>query len=105
MGCLCLSLLISPLAVAIADLNQLMPIALQIGFLSAPILFFKPSLGAFGWIANLNPLYGWVQLARDPFLGTPHWGWQWLALVLQLLVAALLLLRLERQRMRIVRWL
>ena len=73
LGCLWLTLLIAPIAVSIADLQQLMPVLLQIGFLSSPILFYRQSLGSLSWITNLNPLYAWVRLARDPFLGQPHW--------------------------------
>ena len=100
-----LTLLIAPIAVSIADLQQLMPVLLQIGFLSSPILFFRQSLGSLSWIANLNPLYAWVRLARDPFLGDPHWGIQGLVLIGQLLIVIGLLTRLETKRMRIIRWL
>ena len=105
LGCLWLTLLIAPIAVSIADLQQLMPVLLQIGFLSSPILFFRQSLGSLSWIANLNPLYAWVRLARDPFLGDPHWGIQGLVLIGQLLIVIGLLTRLETKRMRIIRWL
>ncbi len=105
LGCLWLTLLIAPIAVSIADLQQLMPVLLQIGFLSSPILFFRQSLGSLSWIANLNPLYAWVRLARDPFLGDPHWGIQGFVLIGQLLLVIGLLARLETKRMQIVRWL
>ena len=105
LGCLWLSLLIAPIAVSLADLHQLMPVLLQIGFLSSPILFYRQSLGSLSWVANLNPLYAWVRLARDPFLGQPHWGIQALALAGQLLLVLLLLARLDRRRMAVIRWL
>jgi ABC-type polysaccharide/polyol phosphate export permease len=105
LGCLWLSLLIAPIAVSISDLNQLMPVLLQIGFLASPILFYRQSLGSLSWVANLNPLYAWVRLARDPFLGHPHWGVQGLVLGGQLLLVLLLLTRLDRRRMAVIRWL
>ena len=105
LGCLWLALLIAPIAVSIADLNQLMPVLLQIGFLASPILFYRQSLGSLSWVANLNPLYAWVRLARDPFLGHPHWGVQGLVLGGQLLLVLLLLTRLDRRRMAVIRWL
>ena len=105
LGCLWLTLLIAPIAVSIADLQQLMPVLLQIGFLSSPILFYRQSLGSLSWIANLNPLYAWVRLARDPFLGHPHWGIQGIVLIGQLLLVIGLLAQLETKRMRIIRWL
>ena len=105
LGCLWLTLLIAPVAVSIADLHQLMPVLLQIGFLASPILFYRQSLGSLSWVANLNPLYSWVRLARDPFLGHPHWGVQALVLGGQLLLVLLLLARLDRKRMAVIRWL
>ena len=105
LGCLWLTLLIAPIAVSIADLHQLMPVLLQIGFLASPILFYRQSLGSLSWVANLNPLYSWVRLARDPFLGHPHWGVQALVLAGQLLLVLLLLARLDRKRMAVIRWL
>ena len=105
LGCLWLTLLIAPIAVSIADLQQLMPVLLQIGFLSSPILFYRQSLGSLSWITNLNPLYAWVKLARDPFLGHPHWAIQGLVLGGQLLLICWLLERLDRKRMAVIRWL
>ena len=104
-GCLWLSLLISPIAVSLADLQQLVPILLQIGFLASPILFYRQSLGALAWVTSLNPLYVWVRMARDPFLGNPHWGLQSLALIMQLALAAFFLWRIDRRRMAVIRWL
>ena len=105
LGCLWLSLLISPIAVSLADLQQLVPILLQIGFLASPILFYRQSLGALAWVTSLNPLYVWVRMARDPFLGNPHWGLQSLALIMQLALAAFFLWRIDRRRMAVIRWL
>lgn len=51
-----------PLAVCILgarfrDFYQLVPIALQLGFLLSPILYDKKNLGRFGWTADFNPIY------------------------------------------------
>ena len=105
MGCLWLTLVIAPIAVSIADLQQLMPVLLQIGFLSSPILFYRQSLGSLSWITNINPLYVWVQLARDPFLGNPHWAIQIIFLACQLFISIMLLTRLEQKRMSVIQWL
>ena len=105
LGCLWLTLLIAPIAVTLADLHQLMPVLLQIGFLSSPILFYRQSLGSLSWVAQLNPLYAWVRLARDPFLGQPHWALQALVCVGQILLVLALLDRLDRRRMAVIRWL
>jgi len=39
------------------DLFQVIPIMLQLTFLSSPILFSKVNLGAHQWIANSNPFF------------------------------------------------
>jgi ABC-type polysaccharide/polyol phosphate export permease len=78
---------------------------LQIGFLASPILFFANSLGRLAWLTRLNPLYGWVCLARDPFLGRMDWGFQLGIAAIQVLLVLLLLRWLDRQRMAVIRWL
>ena len=105
LACLWLTLLIAPIAVSFADIHQLMPVLLQIGFMASPILFYRRSLGALGWVSDLNPLYAWVRLARDPFLGQPHWVLECLVLLGQVLLVLLLLARLDRRRMAVIRWL
>lgn len=105
LGCLWLTLLIAPIAVSLADLHQLVPVLLQIGFLASPILFYPQSLGTLSWVSDFNPLYAWVRLARDPFLGQAHWGAQGLALIGQVLLALWLLKRLDQRRMAVIRWL
>ena len=45
------------------DISQLVPIALQLLFLTSPILYRKESLGSLSWITNLN----FVYQILDPF--------------------------------------
>ena len=44
-------------SVRFTDIAQLVPIALQLVFLTSPILYRKESLGSLGWITNLNFIY------------------------------------------------
>jgi len=46
-----------------------------------------------------------VRLARDPFLGQPHWALQALVCAGQILLVLALLDRLDRRRMAVIRWL
>ena len=69
LGCLIFSLIMSPLAVLLPDICQLTPIFLQISFLASPILFYRQSLGNLYWVSNLNPLYLWIRISREPFIG------------------------------------
>lgn len=66
-------LLLCLLGARFEDLYQLVPIILQLLFLSSPILFKKDLLGAMKWIADLNPLYQVLSDYRDALiLGEPR---------------------------------
>ena len=45
------------ISVRFTDIAQLVPIVLQLVFLTSPILYKKESLGSLGWITNLNFIY------------------------------------------------
>ena len=49
--------LICVISVRFNDIAQLVPIALQLVFLTSPILYRKESLGSLGWITDLNFIY------------------------------------------------
>ena len=49
--------LICIISVRFNDIAQLVPIVLQLVFLTSPILYRKESLGSLGWITNLNFIY------------------------------------------------
>ena len=45
------------ISVRFNDIAQLVPIVLQLCFLTSPILYRKESLGSLSWITNLNFIY------------------------------------------------
>ena len=49
--------LVCLISVRFTDIAQLVPIVLQLVFLTSPILYRKESLGSLGWITNLNFIY------------------------------------------------
>jgi len=49
--------LICLISVRFTDIAQLVPVILQLVFLTSPILYRKESLGSLGWITNLNFIY------------------------------------------------
>ena len=49
--------LVCLISVRFTDIAQLVPIVLQLVFLTSPILYMKESLGSLGWITNLNFIY------------------------------------------------
>ena len=52
------------ISVRFNDIAQLVPIVLQLVFLTSPILYRKESLGSLGWITNLNFIYKVLEPLR-----------------------------------------
>ena len=102
LGALWLSLLVAPIALRLPDLVPLIPLGLQLAFLGSPILYFSSSLGRFSWLVQFNPLYLWVKLARDPWLGLMRWDLQLSVFTVQILLVILLIPWLDRQRLQLV---
>ena len=50
-------LIVCLISVRFTDIAQLVPIVLQLAFLTSPILYRKESLGDLAWITNLNFAY------------------------------------------------
>ncbi len=51
-------------SVRFTDIGQLVPIVLQLVFLTSPILYRKESLGSLSWITNLNFIYQFLDPLR-----------------------------------------
>jgi ABC-type polysaccharide/polyol phosphate export permease len=96
-------LIISPLAVILPDICQLTPIFLQISFLASPILFYKQSLGKLYWVSNLNPLYFWIRIAREPYIGNLNLSLQICFLVSQVVLVFTLIIWVDKLQMKLVR--
>ena len=54
--------------VRFTDIAQLVPIILQLVFLTSPILYRKESLGSLGWITNLNFIYQVLDPLRESII-------------------------------------
>ena len=63
-----LPLIVGLLATEFDDIAQVVPILLQVLFLSSPILYKKIELGQNAWIANYNILYTMLELARSSII-------------------------------------
>ena len=61
-------LLICLISVRFTDIAQLVPIVLQLVFLTSPILYRKESLGSLGWITNLNFIYQILDPLRESII-------------------------------------
>ncbi len=64
-------LLICLISIRFTDIAQLVPIILQLVFLTSPILYRKETLGDLSWIANINFIYKIL----DPFRTSVIYGY------------------------------
>jgi len=64
------------ISVRFTDIAQLVPIVLQLVFLTSPILYMKESLGSLGWITNFNFIYQILDPVRisiiDGYINYQH---------------------------------
>ena len=98
LGCLWISLTISPLSLRCPYIAPLIPVALQLSFLASPILYYSKSLGKLAWLVNLNPLFQWIRLARQAWTEQFDWRLQFGVLLLQLVLVLIMIKYLDRQR-------
>ena len=63
-----LPVIICLLSVRFTDFAQLVPIVLQLVFLTSPILYRKESLGSIEWITNFNFIYQILDPLRESII-------------------------------------
>ena len=71
-------LLLGTLAARFRDLPQVIGSLLQVGFFMTPILWKPDMLGNRIYLADVNPLYHFIELVRGPLLGTAPAALSWL---------------------------
>ena len=75
-------LIVCLISVRFTDIAQLVPIVLQLVFLTSPILYRKESLGSLGWITNLNFIYQVLDPLRESIInGTINYQNSFLLLI------------------------
>nr|MBA2486620.1 ABC transporter permease [Nitrospira sp.] len=103
--CVSLSILIAICCTRYRDLSPIVANSLQVSFFLTPILWEPSALRSLAWIAQLNPLYHWIEVIRQPLLGclpdTTHYLWT-MGSIGALGMSCLWLL--GRQRDRIAYW-
>ena len=101
--CLSAQIIFALLGVRYQDFYQLLPLFLQLSFLSTPILFNKLHLGGKQWIASWNPLYRILEPVRRAAIhGDINLPVQLFCLGLNILILALLMRTLNKNRQRIL---
>jgi ABC-2 type transport system permease protein len=105
------TLILGIVAARFRDVKPLVAAIVQLLFFFLPISWpldtFVQKVGAAGvWIIQLNPLFHFVQIVRQPLIGQTVDWWSWLiASVLTILAWAVALQVLRRYRARISYWL
>ena len=95
-------LVVCLISVRFTDIAQLVPIVLQLIFLTSPILYRKESLGSLGWITNLNFIYQHLDPLRESIIhGTINYQNSFLLLIFNFvgLFLAVRLLDVESRRL------
>ena len=90
------------ISVRFTDIAQLVPIVLQLVFLTSPILYRKDSLGSLGWITNLNFIYQILDPLRASIIrGTINYQDSMLLLIFNFigLIFTIRLLDIESKRL------
>lgn len=100
-----IALILAILAARFRDMSQMVATATQILLFATPIMWPVAKLDSATWIADVNPLYHFIELVRAPLLGSPPAALSWeIALGSFVIGTALSLLLLNRARRRIVFW-
>ena len=100
-----LSIVISIFCTRYQDMTQVVNVGTQIVFFFTPILWQVETLKNRVYLAELNPIYHWIEMVRAPLLGhmptLNNYLWSTASLVLLLGLAAYYL---GRYRSRIAYW-
>lgn len=100
-----LSILVAIVCARYRDLPPVVGSLLQIAFFMTPILWEPSALRSKAWLADMNPLFHWIEVIRQPLLGQVpaglHYLWAGGSVVM---LGALALWLLGRERDRIAYW-
>lgn len=101
-----ISMLLALLSTRFRDIPQLVSAVIQVLFFLSPVLWKPEMLSPRNrFIADLNPLYHFMELLRAPLLGTPFNASSWTLMVVMLVLGATAtLLVFARLRARVPYW-
>ena len=97
-----LPILVCLISVRFTDIGQLVPIVLQLVFLTSPILYLKESLGSLGWITKLNFIYQILDPLRVSIIkGTINYQNSTVILILNLIGLSITIIFLNSENKRL----
>ena len=93
------------LAARYRDLQPAIANFMQLGFFLTPIIWKAEMLGTARWVADLNPLYHFIQLVREPLMGKVPSSSSYLAVCAFITIAYVVAIPLlARNRQKIAFW-
>jgi ABC-2 type transport system permease protein/lipopolysaccharide transport system permease protein len=99
------SLLLGMTAARFADVQPIVASLLQLVFFVTPIFWSADALGRWGWVAECNPLFAVIDIARSALLGTAAAPYSWfIALLTLVLGGGFTFAVFARFRTRITYW-
>jgi ABC-type polysaccharide/polyol phosphate export permease len=100
-----IALTLAILAARFRDITQIVATMTQIAMFATPIMWPVSTLSGATWIADINPLYHFIELVRAPLLGGEPALLSWMVAVGTFVIgSALSLMLLNRASNRIVFW-
>jgi lipopolysaccharide transport system permease protein len=103
--CVSLCILIAICCTRYRDLAPIVASGLQVAFFLTPILWEPSALKSLAWMAQLNPLYHWIEVIRQPLLGhLPELAHYWWTMASIGVLGTACIWLLGRQRDRIAYW-
>ena len=99
-------LVLAVLSTRFRDIPQIVTSVMQIAIFATPVMWQISNLGEKTLIADINPLYHWLELVRGPLTGVLPSTSSWIASIASaVLGTALAVLLLRRASRRIAYWL
>jgi lipopolysaccharide transport system permease protein len=99
-------LILAVLSTRFRDIPQIVTSVMQIAIFATPVMWQVSNLGEKTLIADINPLYHWLELVRGPLTGALPSTSSWIASIASaVLGTALAVLLLRRASRRIAYWL
>jgi lipopolysaccharide transport system permease protein len=100
-----IGLMLAILATRFRDMPQIVATLTQILMFATPIMWPVSALNGAPWIAEINPIYHFIELIRAPLLGNQPATLSWMVAIGTLVLgSALSLLLLNRASKRVVFW-
>jgi ABC-type polysaccharide/polyol phosphate export permease len=101
-----IGLVIAVLSTRFRDIPQIIASIMQIAIFATPVMWPVSSLGEQTLIADINPLYHWLELVRAPLIGRVPSTSSWVSSIGSVVIGTVLaVLLLRRASRRIVYWL